>query len=482
MNAEQQKQQEIALNRHYEFRHEGTQFVIPEMLDTKLAIQVLKRRLEQETQTIAIDESIAGFFPHDAAIAFSRALKEIYGWADLQSRQTFFGEDPPRMISVEVSPGSYERVPWGQMSFHGLHGYLETSLKITNEGLPAMRVTGKVQQRDKSQVARLCDRTRQLLREKSIYRGRATRICFPSWDDHPIKILETTPRFMDVSQVRADQLVFPTETMAQVRTSVFAPVESTQACRNARIPLKRGILLEGPFGTGKTLCAQVLARKAEENGWTFFYLEDLEDLPAAIEFAKSYQPAVIFAEDIDRAVGEDRDDDANDILNTIDGIDGKHTEIITVLTTNNVELIHPAMLRPGRLDAVIPVRPPDEDAVERLIRLYSGSLLAEDADLTGTRRILTGQIPAVIREVVERSKLAAVANHGDLVLTGPDLETAAAGMMQHLELITPKPRDDRSDRVKAADVLGEHIQAATKNGTPISVTTLPAVAGKTATS
>jgi transitional endoplasmic reticulum ATPase len=190
-------------------------------------------------------------------------------------------------------------------------------------------------------------------------------------------------------------------------------------------------------------------------------LDDLKDLPKAVRFAQAYEPAVIFAEDIDRAVGEDRNAKANDILNTIDGIDSKDRELVVVLTTNNVDKIHPAMLRPGRLDAVVPVRPPDSMAVQKLIRLYGRGLIGAGESLHNAGDILQGQIPAVIREVVERSKLSAIARLDGktalLQLTGPDLEVAARGMLSHLELIKPKLEDKRSNAEKAAELLGKTI-------------------------
>ena len=71
----------------------------------------------------------------------------------------------------------------------------------------------------------------------------------------------------------------------------------------------------------------------------------------------------------------------DEILNVIDGIESKGTEIITVLTTNNLGNITSAMLRPGRLDAIVSVRAPDAKAAQQLVRLYAGTLLAADDDL-----------------------------------------------------------------------------------------------------
>jgi ATPases of the AAA+ class len=196
--------------------------------------------------------------------------------------------------------------------------------------------------------------------------------------------------------------------MASVETNLFTPIIRAQDCLENGIPVKRGILLAGTYGTGKTMAANVASRHATDAGITYVYVPRADELSDAIEFAKQYQsPAcVVFCEDIDRSVNGERSVEMDDILNILDGVDTKNANIITVLTTNDLESINPAMLRPGRLDAVINVTPPDGPAVEKLIRLYGKGTISADTDLTEAGKALSGNIPAVIAEVVKRAKLA----------------------------------------------------------------------------
>jgi transitional endoplasmic reticulum ATPase len=323
------------------------------------------------------------------------------------------------------------------------------------------RIGGEVKQKHKHAIKELANLTRTIVVEESIYRGKAIRVQF---EHDPRKFNpRDCPKFIDVSKVKPDELIFSDEVKKAVNTSLFTPIEHTDNCRKYMIPLKRGILLEGPFGTGKTLTAYVAAKKCTENKWTFIYLSKVEDLKTAIHFAKAYQPCVIFAEDIDRVMTEGErkeNENVNDILNTIDGVDTKGMELIVCLTTNHVDHIEPAMMRPGRLDAVISVRAPDQRASIDLVRLYARGRLDQKDDFGVVGEKLKGQIPAVIREVVERSKLAAVGrlNPGEELLLGaPDLEFAADEMLNHLRLMMPKPEDTRSDAEKGADTLGKHI-------------------------
>jgi transitional endoplasmic reticulum ATPase len=251
------------------------------------------------------------------------------------------------------------------------------------------------------------------------------------------------PSFLDTSKVDVDGLIYSQAVMDAVRTNLFTPIQRVNDCIANGVPVKRGVLLGGTYGTGKTLAATCASRLAEDNGITYVYCPRASELADAIEFAKQYQsPAcVVFCEDIDRAVNGERTVAMDDILNIIDGIDSKKANIITVLTTNDLDGINPAMLRPGRLDAVIEVTPPDAKATERLIRYYGGESISANEDLTEAARVLSeqGAIPAIIAEVVHRAKLAQITiqQPGTKVtgITGEALKVSAETMAMQLALL-----------------------------------------------
>jgi transitional endoplasmic reticulum ATPase len=253
--------------------------------------------------------------------------------------------------------------------------------------------------------------------------------------------------------------------MDQFVVNVLTPIVRADECREYGVPLKRGILMEGPYGTGKTLAAYVAAAAAVASGATFIYLERADELEEAIRLAHQYGRVVIFSEDIDRVVTGERSIEMDDILNVIDGIDSKNTEVMVVLTTNHVENINRAMLRPGRLDAVISVRPPDAAAAAKLVKLYGRGLIDEKADLTEVGEMLKGNIPAVIREVVERSKMSRISriHRGEkFVVDEADLLRAAASMKTQLKLLEERPVDTRTGLEKVATILGAHLEGAVR--------------------
>jgi transitional endoplasmic reticulum ATPase len=435
----------------------GKKIILPEGMTFGEAGEWIKRKRKEDEMIISLDEVVEGY-PLDAAYAFTRAMSEIYGWTGMVPTPGFWGKkNPPDMFGLQTGPNNEDtvQVPWGRFVVPNISGFLQTFV-VTRNQWPQFCIGGEVKNRDKEECAKIARLARKILAEDSIYRGKAIRIRFPKDpDDFNIR---DCPAFMQTNKIKESDLIFSDDLMRLVQANLFAPVLHTDRCRQLGIPLKRGVLLEGPYGTGKTLTAHVAAKMCVENGWTFIYLEDTEDLAQAIRFAKMYQPAMIFAEDIDRVMEDQnkrsREDKVQTILNTIDGVDTKNTEIVVVLTTNFIDRITQAMLRPGRLDAVLSVKPPDAKAVQRLIKLFGRELIDEKVELPNVGAQLQGQIPAVIREVVERAKLDALAQDGNCTTLSDDhLTVTAKGMLNHLELLKGKPDDRRSDIEKAADTV-----------------------------
>ncbi len=434
---------------------------LPGRMEPLEGAEWLKKFDEQQNTEVALYLPVEGAFPLDGLVNFYRTLKEVYGWTCLEPTPTFFGEKPPHLLEVEIGHGETVQVHWGNVSIPGVKGVLTTGYKQDGNRV-YFCLQGKVRRRDEPVIKSLMELVRQQVRENSIYRGKAVRVNFRD-EDGDIKdfnILDA-PKFMDVTQVDPQQLIFPENTQKLFAGTLLLPVRRSEECRKSGVPLKRGILLEGPFGVGKTLAAQVTAKTCEDNGWTFIYLEDCRDLDRGLAMAKMYAPAVLFAEDIDRATGGDRDSDMDRILNILDGINTKDSEIITVLTTNNVEAINKAMVRPGRIDSVIPVRAPDIAAAIRLIRRYGAGLVdATDEALAIAIKPLLGNNAAVIREAVERSKMFSIDRDtdedGNLRIEAQDIAMAAETMEHHLKLLNKEP----AVPVDAMEVFGEAVGTA----------------------
>lgn len=436
---------------------QGTRLVVPEGVGLDVAIHALKLRQREEEQPVSINHML----PIEVAegmVGFLRVLEREFGFVANTGTRTIFGPRPPAYLGIETQPGHRESIPVGRLQIPGIEGWLTPTYGIQGNRV-VFRVEGECKGKDRYRVDQIIAMVEEECRKNSIYRGHAIMTSFPEVDETG-SLEDNFPVFAKLNPVRPEEVIFSQVTEDQITIALYTPIRRTEACRKNKIPLKRGILLEGPYGTGKTLTAGATATLCAENGWTFIYLKDVTRLAYAYAFAAQYQPAVIFSEDIDQVLtsADYRDEKINDILNSMDGINSNGLEIITVLTTNHLEKITKAMLRPGRLDTVVNVRAPDRGAAIRLVRMYAGELLDKNSNLESSEvgDLLSGVIPALIREIVERSKLAAIRREGDdLVITPGDIEVTARSMRAHMTLLEPSAPDTRSDREKAAQIVAD---------------------------
>lgn len=421
--------------------HKG-QLMIPEGMNVHQAIDVLQRRADYLEEEVQVSQHF-NVFPWDGANALAIMLEQKFGWAAAEATPGFFGKTPPKMINIEVGFGLTRKIPWGRFSLPGIEGFLQTGVE-RKEGRIIFVCHAVVKRAHEATVQDLYDNIGEYLNKNSIYAGQAIKIRFRDDDGKLLEMPE--PKFLDVSGITRDMLVYSKDVTDQIETNLFTPIERVQDCITNDIPVKRGVLLGGPYGTGKTMAATVASALAVQNGVTYVYVPHADELSDAIEFAKQYNSTacVVFCEDIDRSVNGERSVAMDDILNILDGIDTKKARIITVLTTNHLLDINPAMLRPGRLDAIINVDVPDAEAIQRLIHLYGKGTVKPDADLTATSTLLVGAIPAVIAEVVKRAKLAQLRlqERGTQVveITAEALYVSAQSMQSQITLLNEQSR------------------------------------------
>lgn len=470
------KKKDVAKDVTVKRSKERMDIVVPDRMSLKEAIKWLTVKDQEEDKTVALAYEIPGF-PLDGAVALTYAIDDIYGFFQkVDIPGDFFTPDqPPVMVGVQTSLNETITVPWGRLKIPGVAGYIETH---AHPKKPMLFIGGQIKQRHVAEIERLIAKTKEFILTRSVYKGKAFTLDL-SWRREgrgQFNPLDHAPRFtIDTTKVNPDGLVLPKPVMRDVTYGLFTPIEHSEVCRKHGIPLKRGILAAGPYGTGKTLMANVAAKKAVDNGWTFINLTSVIDLAEAFKFAAFYAPCVIFAEDVDRVVSGDRSAEMDAILNTFDGVDSKNHEIITVLTTNHVERMNQAILRPGRCDTLVTFSAPDADAAARLVQLYGRGLIAQDADLTAIGRSLDGHIPAEIREAIERAKLTAIARLAaegvpaaeitvqDQVTTQDILDAVRAMENQH-KLLEPKKQDNRSLVEKGLDAFGQRVANAVSSG------------------
>lgn len=444
-----------------DIQREGTKIIIPKGMTLDHAIEWLMRQQKAEESEIAIHHEIQ-CFPLEGALALKKALTEIFGFIDLKTERSFFGEKPPVLISVPTGPADHEQAYWGLLQPPALEGgYIQTG--IGSNGFTFV-ISGKIKRKFEPVMAAIAESVQLFVKEKSIYKGRAIRVKLDYLRDDaekPFDVFSDGPIFMDLTNVNEDDLIMTEQTRLDLTTGVFMRIENSEDCKKNDIPLKNGILLMGPYGTGKTLTARVTASKAVKNNWTFIYLENCKDLANALRLAELYAPSVVFSEDIDKATEGGRSDELNKILNTLDGVDTKEKPIIAVLTTNHHENISRAFLRPGRIDTMIQMKAFDAETAIKFVKRFmvnehNVSLLRDDVDIEAIGESLNDLVPAFISEVINKAKMYAISREGADVtgkVTTSDITTASKIIKAHCEIMSSEQVRDITLPLSDAEII-----------------------------
>ncbi len=191
----------------------------------------------------------------------------------------------------------------------------------------------------------------------------------------------------------------------------------------ARIP--KGVLLEGPPGTGKTLLAKAVAGEA---GVPFFSISGSDFVEMFVGVgasrvrdlfadAKRNHPCIVFIDEIDavarrRGSGmggghDEREQTLNQLLVEMDGF-GVNEGIIVMAATNRVDILDPAILRPGRFDRKIMVGRPDVKGREEILQVHAKDKpLAEDVDLKQVAQTTAGMTGADLENLMNEAAIFA---------------------------------------------------------------------------
>lgn len=414
-------------------RGQQAQITLPLDMSLDDGIEWLERQKKAEERVVSFTREYDAY-PLDGAHALKVALERVYGFADLISQQSMFGEVPPKKIEIDLGHGEKVVVPWGPIQPSGLKGVLTPDYELK----PKMKfmLNCKVRAKDEEAMRAIMDIVQVILQHESLYRGKAFKLNFAWQDLDQVNPLQMQPKMLTLDGMSLDKMVLNETTKAQLETDLMLRLTMPEQCREAGVPLKQGILLSGPYGTGKTLAAKAAGNTAIQNGWTFIYLEDVKRFADAVDLAAHYAPAVVFVEDIDNITSGDRDQHMNEILNTIDGIDTKHLPIITVLTTNHDERIQKGFLRAGRIDSLIQFDEPGPDQIWQFIEIYLGDLVdIEEHEREPIIETMRGMVPAFIAEVCRKATMRAMWRLKRAPQKGEvqqnDLLVAALGMVQH---------------------------------------------------
>lgn len=394
------------------------------------ALDYIDNELKQSKKMAKINYRIR-CFRNDGIYQLNQAISQVFGTVVSKEQRNPSGESSVQTVDITLADGTRVKAPYGDISLEGLGEGSSININY-DSSTHDLVITGKCQFRFSSLMDDIIEVTKHNLRTNSIYKGQALEISDIN-----------DPKILDLSGIDRQLMVLSKETEYALRP-IYARIMNPTMCLEKGIPLKFGALLEGGYGTGKTLLAFKLAKKAVANNWMFIYLKDPKLLAEALRMSKiidqSGHGVLIFVEDIDQVTRGNRDSAMQDILNTLDGGDTKDMNVITLFTTNHIELIEPTFLRGKRVGTIISMGPLDAETAEQFIRksFEIGCYTILD-DLTDVCKFIEAShiAPAFMAEIIEKVKsMMVLANQCEV--KADDIKYSVQSYLRQVELSRTK--------------------------------------------
>jgi cell division protease FtsH len=268
---------------------------------------------------------------------------------------------------------------------------------------------------DPSRAREFLAEVRRLIGELNVFRGQVL-----SFGESQFGHMAVGPIvFYRRPSLRRDQLVLADGVLDSIELEVLGIGEHKQRLREAGQHVKRGVLLHGPPGTGKTHTVRYLVSRASDATVMLLTGGGLHMVRQACALARMLQPSIVVLEDID-LIAQDRGVMGHsgnpllfDVLNEMDGMAEDAENVAFILTTNRADVLEPALAaRPGRVDLAVEIALPDVEARRGLLQLYGAGLELELDDPEAIVSRTSGVTAAFIKELVRKSALLAASRSG----------------------------------------------------------------------
>ncbi len=252
---------------------------------------------------------------------------------------------------------------------------------------------------------------------------------------HVVSLKENNRGVLDVQFhrlppiARAD-IILPLGVLERTERQTIRFSKLREKLRAAGRHIKRGMLLYGSPGTGKTLTAMYLANQMPERTVILLTGRSIGLLEQSCKMARLLQPATVILEDVDLIAEERTRQEAGcnallfELLNQMDGL-ADDADILFLLTTNRPDILEPALAaRPGRIDQAIEIPLPDHICRKRLFDLYGQGLTLRLEHLPQLIDQTEGVSAAFIRELMRKAALFAADESDDMIVEDRHIEEA----------------------------------------------------------
>jgi len=249
-------------------------------------------------------------------------------------------------------------------------------------------------------------------------------------------IYDARVRVMELDEqpsVTFEQIGGLKEEIEEVREAVEYPLTKPEIYERVGVEPPKGILLYGPPGTGKTLIAKAVARQSQArfirmsgSELVHKYIgEGAQLVRELFVLARERAPAIVFIDEID-AIGSMRTNDGTSgsaevqrtlmqLLAEMDGF-GNRGNIRIMAATNRIDMLDPALLRPGRFDRIIEVPLPDAGARHEILKIHTAKMaLAGSVDLPSLAELAGDTTGAELQAICREAGMMAIRRDADAV-------------------------------------------------------------------
>ncbi|MFN8513085.1 MAG: AAA family ATPase [Thermomicrobiales bacterium] len=361
----------------------------------------------------------------------------VFGLSDLISRR-----GNPNVPPLTEGPVDY-------VNFHLARGRILTCVQIglhliaegdsrlvalvtgPSEHGPRPKVRVEVLAADREAAQAFLAELVETMARRNVYRGEVISISPGQFGPGPQSLVA----FHNLPNVGRDDVVLPDGVLERIERHTITFAEHAEQLLAAGRSLKRGLLMYGPPGVGKTLTVMHLVGRMPSRTTILTTGIGMGLFKAVAQFARTLAPAMVVLEDVDLIAEERNRPFAGgpllfELLNEMDGL-RDDCDVIFVLTTNRPEILEPALAaRPGRIDLAVELPLPDAAGRRRLLNLYAHGLDVQDADLEALVQRTDGASPAYIKELLRKAAIFAAADGAGMTVTAAHIDAALAELAE----------------------------------------------------
>jgi cell division protease FtsH len=293
---------------------------------------------------------------------------------------------------------------------------------------------------------------RELMLRHNIFRGQIVSV-----EAHDFGHGVGPVRFHTRPEVERDEVILPAGVLESVERQVIGVAVHRDRLLAAGHHLKRGVLLFGPPGSGKTHTVRYLMSRLPDVTVVVVTGLGIRYIREACALARLVAPALVVVEDVD-LIAESRMHHSRadnpllfQILNEMDGVAGD-SDVAFVLTTNRPDLLEPALAeRPGRVDLAVEVPLPDAPGRLRLLTLYGSSLVLTPEDRAAVVLQTDGVPASFFAELSRRAELLVATGMVPGVVSGARPDPAGSAGLAAVRAALAELQASRDALAAAAD-------------------------------